>query len=420
MKLSKLITKTSKTATSDEGSQGAQLLSRAGYVYKEMAGVYAYLPLGLRTLDKIKQIIREEMDAVGGQELNMTALQPRDIWEKSDRWDTSKIDVWFKTELTAGGEVGLAPTHEEPIAAMFRHFVKSYKDLPIYPYQFQIKFRNELRAKSGIMRGREFWMKDLYSLCTDKEQHDEFYERVSFAYTRVFERLGLGDRTYKTFASGGAFAKYSHEYQTLTELGEDTVYLHKDGELCINEEVFNDEILAEFGVSREDFTEHKAAEVGNIFTLGTRFSEAEGLQYTDADGKSNFVFMGSYGIGPSRVMGLLSEVFSTEKGLRWGKAVAPFQVSLVGMGAKGMARASEIYDELVSKGVEVLFDDREKASFGEKMADSELIGCPLRILIGDKTLDQGDKAEVVWQGLENERPEGLQDIMEISEAVRLA
>ena len=281
MRLSHLFTKTSKTAPADEVSKNAQLLIRAGFVHKEMAGVYSYLPLGKRVLDKITQIIREEMNAVGGQEISLTALQQSDVWQASGRWDDQVLDVWFKTKLASGSLLGLAPTHEEPLTQLMKSFISSYKDLPVYPYQFQIKFRNELRSKSGLMRGREFWMKDLYSFSKTQAEHDEFYEAMSAAYDKVYSRLGIGDITYKTFASGGSFAKYSHEFQTLSPVGEDTVYVHEGRKLAINEEVYNDEVLADLGIDRAELVEKKAVEVGNIFTLGTKFSDALNLSFTD-------------------------------------------------------------------------------------------------------------------------------------------
>jgi prolyl-tRNA synthetase len=228
MKLSQTFTKTAKTAPADEVSESAKLLIRAGYIYEEMAGVYDYLPLGMRTLDNIMQVIREEMNALGGHEVRMTALQPRDAWEKSGRWDDKVLDVWFKTQLNAGGEIGLATTHEEAFTRMMKSYISSYKDLPLYVYQFQTKFRNELRAKSGIMRTREFMMKDLYSFSRTKEEHDEFYEKVAKSYTKIFDRLGIGADTFRTFASGGSFSKFSDEYQTLCEVGEDIVYLDRE------------------------------------------------------------------------------------------------------------------------------------------------------------------------------------------------
>ena len=387
MRVSNLFTKTSKTAPADEVAKNAQLLLRAGFVYKEMAGVYAYLPLGKRVLDKIIQIIREEMDAVGGNEISLTALQPRDAWEASGRWSDDVMDVWFKTKLANGTDLGLAPTHEEPLTKLMKTYISSYKDLPVYPYQFQIKFRNELRSKSGLMRGREFWMKDLYSFSRTQEEHDAFYEKISEAYDRVYARLGLGDITYKTFASGGSFAKYSHEFQTLSPVGEDKIYVHEGKKLAINEEVYNDEVLADLGVSRDELVEHTAVEVGNIFTLGTKFSDALDLQYTDEDGTQKKVIMGSYGIGPSRVMGLIAEHFSDDKGLVWPENVAPFTVYLVRIGGEAaIAHADTLYDELVAKGIEVIYDDRDERP-GTKFADAELMGIPYRVTVSDRLIE---------------------------------
>jgi prolyl-tRNA synthetase len=389
MKVSQLFTKTSKTAPADEVSKNAQLLIRAGYVNKEMAGVYDYLPLGKIVLGKIMGVIREEMNGVGGSEISLTALQQKDTWEASGRWNDDVMDVWFKTKLANGTELGLAPTHEEPLTKLMKSFISSYKDLPVYPYQFQIKFRNELRSKSGLMRGREFWMKDLYSFSHNREEHDAFYEKISEAYSRVYERLGLGAITYKTFASGGSFSAYSHEFQTLSPVGEDTIYVHEGRKLAINEEVYNDEVLADLGIDRSELVEQKAVEVGNIFTLGTKFSDALDLNYTDEEGKSQRVFMGSYGIGPSRVMGLIAEHFADDKGLVWPENVAPFAVYLVRIGGEAaVAHADELYAELVSKGIEVLYDDRDERP-GAKFADSELMGIPHRVTVSDRLLEAG-------------------------------
>lgn len=383
MRVSQLFTKTSKTAPADEVAKNAQLLIRAGFVHKEMAGVYTYLPLGMRVLDNIIQIIREEMDSIGGIELSMTALQPKDTWEASGRWDDDVMDVWFKTKLASGAELGLAPTHEEPLTKLMKNFISSYKDLPAYPYQFQIKFRNELRSKSGLMRGREFWMKDLYSFSRTQEEHDAFYERVAEAYNMVYQRLGIGNITYKTFASGGSFSKYSHEFQTLSPVGEDTIFVHEEKGIAINEEVYNDEVLADLGISRDELVERRAVEVGNIFTLGTRFSDALDLTYTDADGQSKKVIMGSYGIGPSRLMGLLAEQFADDKGLVWPVDIAPFKVYLVAIGENGTKEAEALYNELTDRGVEVLYDDRNERP-GAKFADAELMGIPYRVTASDR------------------------------------
>lgn len=389
MRVSKLFTKTSKTAPADEVAKNAQLLIRAGFINKEMAGVYDYLPLGKIVLNKIIDIIREEMDSIGGSELSLTALQQKDSWEASGRWDDQVMDVWFKTKLASGSELGLAPTHEEPLTKLMKSFISSYKDLPVYPYQFQIKFRNELRSKSGLMRGREFWMKDLYSFSRTQEEHDAFYEEISAAYDRVYSRLGLGEITFKTFASGGSFAKYSHEFQTLSPVGEDKIYVHEGKNIAINEEVYNDEVLADLGVNRDELVERTAVEVGNIFTLGTKFSDALDLNYTDEDGTSKRVIMGSYGIGPSRVMGLIAEHFSDDKGLVWPENVAPAKVYLVRIGGEAaIGHADALYEELTGQGIEVLYDDRDERP-GAKFADAELMGIPYRVTVSDRLIEAG-------------------------------
>lgn len=396
MRVSNLFTKTSKNAPADEVAKNAQLLIRAGFIHKEMAGVYTYLPLGKIVLEKIIQVIREEMNAVGGNEISLTALQQKDTWEASGRWSDEVMDVWFKTKLANGTELGLAPTHEEPLTKLMKNFISSYKDLPSYPYQFQIKFRNELRSKSGLMRGREFWMKDLYSFSKDVDQHNEFYSTITEAYHRVYDRLGIGDITYKTFASGGSFSKYSHEFQTLSDVGEDIIYVHEGKKLAINEEVYNDEVLADLGVAKDELVERNAVEVGNIFTLGTKFSDALDLRYTDEDGTKKSVFMGSYGIGPSRLMGLIAEHFADEKGLVWPVNLAPASVYLVSIGAKGSDVADALYNELTAKGVEVLYDDRDERP-GAKFADAELIGLPYRVTVSDRLVDE-DTYELTYRG----------------------
>lgn len=387
MRVSQLFTKTSKTAPSDEVAKNATLLIRAGFIYKEMAGVYDYLPLGKLVLNKIIDVIREEMDAIGGNEISLTALQQKDAWEASGRWDDTVLDVWFKTKLANGSELGLAPTHEEPLTKLMKNYISSYKDLPVYPYQFQIKFRNELRSKSGLMRGREFWMKDLYSFSRDQAEHDAFYEVISQAYDRVYARLGLGDLTYKTFASGGSFAKYSHEFQTLSPVGEDKIYVHKAKNIAINEEVYTDDVLADLGITKDELTEETAVEVGNIFTLGTKFSDSIGLHFTDEQGVSRPVIMGSYGIGPSRIMGLIAEHFSDDKGLVWPENIAPAKVYLVRIGGdEAIKHADELYSELAAKGIEVLYDDRDERP-GAKFADAELMGIPYRVTVSDRLIE---------------------------------
>ena len=386
MRQSQLFTKTRKEAPKDEVSKNAELLIRGGFIHKELAGAYAYLPLGLRVLKKIENIIRDEMDKIGGQEIEMTALQDKSTWEKSGRWNDEVLDVWFKTSLKSGGELGLATTHEEPLTSLLSEYISSYRDLPMSVYQFQTKFRNELRAKSGIMRGREFLMKDLYSFCRSQEEHEAFYEKAKAAYFAIFQRVGIGENTYLTFASGGSFSKYSHEFQTLTEAGEDMIYLSKEKKLAVNKEVYNDEVLETLGINKKDISEEKAVEVGNIFTLGTKYSEPLGLYFTDENGDKKPVIMGSYGIGLGRVMGTVVETLSDDKGIVWPKSIAPFQVHLLTLGTNANELGEELYKTLDSEGIEVLYDDRDLRA-GEKFADSDLLGIPTRVIIGDKTIE---------------------------------
>lgn len=395
MRQSLLFTKTRKDAPKDEVSKNAQLLIRAGFIHKEMAGVYSYLPLGLRVMNKIVQVIRDEMNALGGQELFLTSLQDKKIWETSGRWDDAVVDNWFKTKLKNDSELGLGFTHEEPLTKLMTEYVRSFRDLPVYTYQFQTKFRNEARAKSGIMRGREFLMKDLYSFTRTEKEHSDFYEKAKQGYINIFEKLGLGDKTYVTFASGGSFSKYSHEFQTLTEAGEDSIFVDEKKKIAINKEVLNDEVLADLGLKKEDLVEKKAVEVGNIFSLGTKFSDAFELKYVDEKGEKKPVIMGSYGIGPGRVMGTVAEVLSDDKGLVWPASIAPFAIHLISIedkNGKVKSAADKLYERLTKKGVEVLYDDRD-ARPGEKFADSDLIGIPTRIVISEKTLES-DSVEV--------------------------
>ncbi len=388
MKRTELFTKTLRDAPADETSKNAQLLIRAGYVSKEMAGVYSWLPLGLRVIEKIKQIIREEMNSLGGQELIMSTLQNREIWEKSGRWDDKVVDNWFKTSLKSGEELGLAFTHEEPIVNLAKKYVKSYKDLakPVAVYQFQNKLRNELRAKSGVMRGREFVMKDLYSFHKNQADLDEYYEKIAGAYSRIFERLGLGDQTFKTFASGGSFTAFSHEFQTVCEAGEDWLFLNREKNVAVNEEVLDDFLAENPEFSRDDFEKVRSAEVGNIFNFGDKKALDMGLNFTNEEGKLTPVFLASYGIGVTRLVGVLAEIFSDEKGLVWPENVAPFQVYLANVGEdpEVIDFSRKVYDEFTARNIDVLWDDRS-ARPGEKFADAELLGIPWRAVISLKT-----------------------------------
>lgn len=392
MRQSRLFTKARREAPADEEAKNAQLLIRAGFVHKEMAGVYAYLPLGLRVVEKIKQIVREEMNAIGGQELIMTALQRKELWEVTDRWSDKNVDVSFKSELKNGAEVGFGWSHEEPITDMMKHFIASYRDLPAYVYQFQTKLRNELRAKSGIMRGREFVMKDMYSYDTDEDAHKTFYDSAIAAYRRVFERVHLGDRTFLTFASGGAFTQFSHEFQTVSDIGEDVIYLHRGKNIAINKEVLTPEVLAQLGVARDELEEVNSIEVGNIFNFGGAKSKELGLYYRTETGEQKPVILGSYGIGITRLMGTIVEIFADEKGLVWPEAVAPFRYHLVSLGRDGdeiSKLADELYEELTKAGAEVLYDDRDLRA-GEKFAESDLLGMPYRIVVGKDAAMTGE------------------------------
>ena len=390
MRVTELFTKTSKTAPADEVAKNAQLLIRAGYVHKEMAGVYAYLPLGIKVLENIKQIVREEMNALHGQELIMTGLQRKEIWETTGRWSNEVVDVWFKSKLQDGTEVGFGWSHEEPIVEMLKHYVESYKDLPMSVYQFQTKLRNEVRAKSGIMRGREFVMKDMYSCSVDAEQHERFYQAVIEAYKRVYDRLGIGHETYVTFASGGAFTQFSHEFQTICDAGEDVIYLHREKNIALNEEVMDDENLTKLGVRREELEAVKTAEVGNIFNFGTQKTEDMDFTFTDEKGARKFVHLGSYGIGITRVMGVIAEKFSDDKGLVWPDSVAPFKVYLARLGTEDnvVAAADKLYENLQESGISVLYDDRD-ARPGEKFADADLLGMPHRVVVSARTEERG-------------------------------
>ena len=387
MRLSKNFTRTIKQAPADEVARNAQLLIRAGYVHKTMAGVYSYLPLGLKVVENIKQIVREEMNKIDSQELVMSTLQRKETWQETGRWSDELVDVWFKSHLQDGTEVGFGWTHEEPIVDLLRNYLKSYKDLPISVYQFQNKLRNELRAKSGIMRGREFVMKDMYSVHASKEDLDKYYNAAIEAYKRCYDRFGIGDETYVTFASGGAFTKFSHEFQTICDAGEDYIYLHRGKNIAVNEEVL-DEAVKELGIDRSELERVKTAEVGNIFNFGTQKSEEMRLVFTDAEGVEQYAYMGSYGIGITRVMGVIVEKFADDKGLVWPENIAPAKVYLVQIGSQSRATADELYQKLQSAGVETIYDDRDERP-GVKFADAELLGIPYRVTVSDRLLDDG-------------------------------
>ena len=393
MRQSQLFTKTRREAPKDEESKNAQLLIRGGYIHKEMAGVYAYLPLGLKVLQKIQNIIREEINAIGGQEILMTTLQDSEVWKKTNRWSDEVVDNWFKTKLKNDNELGIANTHEEPITEMLTEFIQSYKDLPLAVYQFQTKFRNELRAKSGIMRVREFLMKDLYSFGRTEEEFKKFYEKCAGAYLKIFERVGLGEKTYRTIAAGGSFTTgLTDEFQTLSDAGEDIVYVDTEKKIAINKEVYTDENLQKFGLDKNKLKEEKSIEVGNIFPLGDKYPKELGLKAKDENGNDFYPNMGSYGIGLGRLMGTIVEVLSDDKGIVWPEAVAPFKHHIIEIGSEKSAvrEATErVYKKLLG---EALYDDRDLRA-GEKFTDADLLGIPYQIIVSEKTITE-DKVEL--------------------------
>lgn len=394
MKYSQLIGKTNKESPKDEINRSAEFLIKGGFIHKEIAGAYAFLPLGLKVLNNIVQIIREEMNAIGGQELFLSSLQNPEVWDKCNRWSDDSMDIWFKTKLKNGSELGLAATHEEPITNLMRSQIKSYRDLPVYAFQFQTKFRNETRVKGGILRTREFLMKDLYSFNKDEEGLNNFYEKAKEAYIKIFNRAGIGHKTYLTFASGGTFSKYSHEFQTECEAGEDTVYLDRKKRLAVNKEVFTEEVVKDLGLDRENIEEINAIEVGNIFKQMTKFSEPLGLSYLDSDGNKKPVIMGAYGIGPARVMATIVELHHDDKGIIWPQSVAPFQVHLIGLNLENNGvreKADEIYNYLKDNNIDILYDDRIDTTTGEKFSDADLIGIPLRLVVSKNT---GENIEI--------------------------
>lgn len=383
MKQSHLFTKTTKNINLDETSANAQLLVRGGFIDKQMAGVYTQLPLGRLVVSRIEQIIREAMDQVGGQEVSMPSLTSKEIWETSGRWQTMQ-DILYTIKDEADHTYALCPTHEEVVVPLVKQFVQSYKDLPISVYQFQTKYRKELRPKSGILRGREFLMKDMYSFHTTQADLDTYYAQVQQSYVKVFERLGIGEQTYLTYASGGVFSQYSHEFQTVTSAGEDIIYICDHCRLAINREIRPETPNCPQcqGIA---FTEAKAIEVGNIFKLGTKFTEPFQLMYTDEAGVRQLPVMGCYGIGLTRLLGTIVEIYHDDKGIIWPEAVAPFKYHLLNLN-KDSVRADQVYQALQQAGYQVLYDDRH-VSAGVKLADADLLGMPHRLAVSQRTGD---------------------------------
>jgi prolyl-tRNA synthetase len=392
MKQSEILTKTIKEPPKGEESASAQLLIRAGFIDKLAAGLYSFLPLGWRVHKKIENIIREEMDSMDGEEVYLPALHPRAYWERTKRWQIPEI---FKLKSQSGREFALSWTHEEIITPLAQKFIISYKDLPKYLYQIQLKMRDELRVKSGLLRTKEFVMKDLYSFHANEKDLNSYYEKMKKAYFNIFKNTGLNKNVYLTYASGGAFSKYSHEFQLLTPAGEDTIFICPKCKLAVNKEI-KEEVLKCPSCKGKDFYPEKAIEIGNIFKLGTKFSEAFDFNFRDKDGRLKPVVMGCYGIGLGRLMGAIVETYHDEKGIIWPEEIAPFKVHLIPIagksktGAQKVKRAAEkLYKQLTENKVEVLFDDRQDKTAGEKFAEADLMGIPYRVVISEKTMKQG-------------------------------
>ena len=395
MRQSHLFTKTRREAPRDELAKNAQLLIRAGFVHKEMAGAYSYLPLGARTLGNIEEIVRKEMNAIGGQEIRMATLHPSEPWKLSGGWD--QVDVLFKIDSRTEKQYALGQSEEEIITPIAGEYALSYKDLPVSIYQIGQKYRDELRAKSGIMRGKEFGMKDMYSFHTNQEDFDRFYEIVKQAYLKIYAQCGLVAKV--TEASGGSFSqKISYEFMVLTDAGEDTILYCEECDYCVNVEVAGD--LKEGDTcpkcGKGNLKSGVASEVGNVFDLGTRYPKALGFMYKDEEGNEQYPIMGCYGLGTTRLMGVIVEALADEKGMVWPGSVAPFSLHLVNAmpnDAEAVQYADELYDLLTARGVAVLYDDRDIRA-GEKFADSDLIGIPSRVVVGKEAL-AGNSLELV-------------------------
>ena len=357
---------------------------RAGFIDKLAAGIYTYLPLGVQVFKKIEKIIQEEIETIGGQKVLMPALHPREKWEITGRWQVSEM---FKLKGRFGKEYGLGWTHEEIITPLAKKNIHSYKDLPCYIYQIQTKMRDEPRAKSGLLRGREFTMKDLYSFHTEQKDLDNYYEKVKKAYFKIFKRCGLGAQTYLTLALGGTFSKYSHEFQTITPAGEDIIYICQKCNLAINKE-----IKSEFTICPEcqgkKFKMVKAIETGNIFKLGTKYSEPFNFKFRAQNGQEKLVVMGCYGIGLDRLIGAIVEIYHDKQGIIWPKEVASHQIHLIQVENSRQVKASaeKLYKNLKKNNIQVLYDDRKDKTPGEKFAEADLIGIPLRIVISERVL----------------------------------
>jgi len=406
MRYSQLFGKTIKDAPRDEVSVNAKLLTRAGFIRKEVAGVYNFLPLGLRVVNKISNIARDEMNKAGGQELLLSAIQNKENWEKTGRW--ASFDALFKIASKFEKEYALGPTHEEVLVPLAQEFILSYKDLPMYVYQIQTKFRDEARAKAGILRGREFLMKDFYSFHETEEDLNDFYEKMKGAYKKAYEKMGLS--VIETKADGGTFSDFSHEYQVITEAGEDEIIYCPGGDFSENTEIAKVAEGKQCDLGHGALEKVKTIEVGNIFPLSDKFSKAFGLKYKNKNGEEKYVIMGCYGLGITRAMGAIVEVSHDDKGIIWPQNVAPYDVHLVHIeDPQSEPWAKEAYEKLIDAGVEVLWDDRENASAGQKFADADLIGIPVRLVVSKKV----GKGKVEWKA----RTEESSEVISLKECI---
>ncbi len=384
MKATKLFFKTRKESPKDADSINANFLVRGGYIQKHMSGVYGLLPLGLNVYRKIENIIREEMDSIDGQEILMNVLQPRELWDETGRFsEISEIMYQFKDKR--GKDIGLAPTHEEQVTDIIRHHIKSYKDLPTSLYQIQVKFRNEPRAKSGLLRGREFMMKDMYSFHADEKDFESYYKRVGEKYLEIFSKIGL--KAKYVAADGGIFSKYSHEFQVISPTGEDTIYYCNKCDFAENKEISKVKNGDKCPECSGEIVEAKSIEVGNIFPLKNKFSSAMGAKFVDKDGSEKDLLMGCYGIGLTRALAAIIEVyFDQEKNMMiWPEPVAPYNAEIISLSKD--KEAEELYKRIEDK-TEVLYDDRD-ISAGEKFADADLIGAPKRVIVSEKSTKSG-------------------------------
>src|SRR3989344_2372875 len=411
MKYSKLFGKTLRQPPKDATTVNHRLLTQAGYVEQLMAGVYTYLPLGLRVLTNIARVVREEMNLIDAQEILMPTLHPKANWEITKGW--SNIDVLFKLKSRTDKEYALGQSEEEVVTPLVKGRISTYKDLPLCLYQIHWKYRDELRAKSGILRGREFFMKDMYSFHENQEDFLDYYEKVKKGYLQIYKRLGLTAKV--TEASGGSFSeKISYEFMVLTSAGEDDILYCPECDFCVNVEIAKDKTggsCPKWG--KGNLAKATASEVGNVFDLGQKYGENFNLGFMGRDGKKQFPVMGCYGLGISRVMGVIVETFNDERGIIWPEEVAPFKIHLLGLDLddqKIKAETEKVYKLLQAEGVEVLFDDRVDVSAGGKFADADLIGIPYRVVISKKT---ADKLEVKKRSEKETNFYSLQDLLKI-------